>query len=168
MGAPPLDAEDIAQDALTAFALAYREGRYDRARGRLSTWLFAIAAHHVLRYRERTSRRERLAPSRPLESRDAAEIDGTGAGCDPRATEAWDQTWEAFVVDSCLARARRELSAEAMRIFDLVVLEERSPAEASEILGVEPRVVYNAKHRVLERLRRFRQELEAEGEGTPA
>lgn len=168
MGAPPLDAEDIAQDALTAFALAYREGRYDRARGRLSTWLYAIAARHVLRHRERTSRRERLAPTRPLESQDEMEFEGAGMGCDQQATEAWDQTWEAFVVESCISRARRELPAETMRVFDLVVLEEKTPAEVARTLGIDPRAVYNAKHRVLTRLREFRRELEADTDEAPS
>jgi len=35
IGVPAAEAEDVAQNALLAFALAYREGRYERSRGRL-------------------------------------------------------------------------------------------------------------------------------------
>ena len=43
MGLKGADADDAAQETLLAFARAYREGRYDSSKGRLSEWLFGIA-----------------------------------------------------------------------------------------------------------------------------
>ena len=43
LGLAESDAEDVAQETLIAFAEAYREGKYDPAKGRLSHWLFGIA-----------------------------------------------------------------------------------------------------------------------------
>ena len=41
------DAEDMAQQTLLVFAEGLRGDRYDRAKGRLSSWLFGIAADQV-------------------------------------------------------------------------------------------------------------------------
>ena len=39
------DAADVAQEALTRFMTALREGRFDRDRGRLRSWMVGIARH---------------------------------------------------------------------------------------------------------------------------
>ena len=39
--------EDAAQDTLTRFVRSYREGKYDRDRGRLRSWIIGIARHCI-------------------------------------------------------------------------------------------------------------------------
>src|SRR5690349_6694570 len=51
MGLKQADAEDVAQETLLAFAEAYRGGKYDPAKGRLSRFLFGIAYRQALRGR---------------------------------------------------------------------------------------------------------------------
>ena len=48
MGLTPSQAEDAAQETLLAFAEAFRDGKYDPAKGRLNRWLFGIAFRQVL------------------------------------------------------------------------------------------------------------------------
>jgi len=151
MGLGPLDAEDIAQETLATFATAVREGRYDRARGRLRHWLFGIAHNQIRHHRRREARRHRIL------SRDEVEPDEMA---DPAASELWERSWDAFVAEACLRQVRVEFAPDTVRAFERVVLGERSPREVAPELGVDVKVVYNAKHRVLQRVREIRAELE--------
>lgn len=146
------DADDLAQEALIEFARAFGDGRYDRARGRLSAWLFGIALHCVLRHRQRAGR-GREAP--------LGDAEFWSLQVDEKSSDAaWDSEWERWVWQECLRRVRHEFEATTLRAFVLVAREERTPSEAAEELGVPIKAVYNAKHRVLNRLRELRVELE--------
>jgi RNA polymerase sigma-70 factor (ECF subfamily) len=151
VGVSPADAEDVAQETLAAFAKGLRAGKYDRERGRLSAWLFGIAYHRAARQRRRDARE----PEREDEAA-AAEIP------DERwASTAWDRRWQAHVLQESIRQARREFAAETFRAFELVVVRQRSPAEAAAEIGVPVKAVYNAKHRVLRRIRALSGALES-------
>jgi RNA polymerase sigma factor (sigma-70 family) len=164
MGVAPLDAEDVAQETLSAFAQAYRAGAYDPGRGRLSSWLFGIAHNQILRQRRRDAR-----PDRPLPTRDEGPEFWEDLPDEKAATRHWDRHWERFVIADCLRRVREEFPADSYRAFAMIVEESLSPAEAARALGVPVRFVYNAKHRILRRVRELRAEIEedAPGHGLP-
>jgi RNA polymerase sigma factor (sigma-70 family) len=145
------DAEDVAQDSLLAFADAFRRGQFDREKGRLSAWLFSIARHHVLRHREKVARRAASSARR-------AAADG------PTATAVEDhglrQFWEDALWESCAAWAAPQFEPQTYRAFELVVRDGLTPDEAAQTLRVNVQTVYNAKHRVLSRLRALRDDLD--------
>ncbi|NOT02634.1 MAG: sigma-70 family RNA polymerase sigma factor [Phycisphaerales bacterium] len=150
MGLSPSDAEDVAQETFVAFSIAFRGGRYRRADGRLSGWLFGIALRQSL-----NTRRRNLARERHVEP--AARADYWISAPDRRAAqEAWEQEWNRTVLNKCLKRARLEFSDQMFRCFDLVVLDGRSPEEAAQALNSTVKSVYNAKHRILKRVREMR------------
>lgn len=164
LGVPEGDAEDIAQEALLVFVKAYREGRYARERGRLGSWLFGIAHHKVFEHRRRQVRAESLQAA-------AAEAPPPAPAEDALAAQTWEREWERAFLEECMARVRREFSEEIYRAFELVVVGSLTPAEAATALGVPVKRIYNAKHRVLTRIRRLRADLEGEealpGSGAP-
>ena len=49
LGLRHADAEEVAQQTMTEFVRAYRDGRYDRSKGRLSSWILGIA-HNTVRH----------------------------------------------------------------------------------------------------------------------
>lgn len=51
LGFSHADAEEIARRTLAEFVRVYRAGRYDLAKGRLSSWILGIAHHVSLRVR---------------------------------------------------------------------------------------------------------------------
>ncbi|MFT3683880.1 MAG: sigma factor [Phycisphaerales bacterium] len=58
LGATSAEAEEVAQQTLAEFVQAFRLGRYDRTKGRLSSWILGIARNTtsgVLRRRGRES-----------------------------------------------------------------------------------------------------------------
>lgn len=156
LGVSHADAEDVAQETLLAFLETVREGRYERERGRLSHWLFGIAYRQALRQRRRDARPEYPAPSR---SGSRPFLDAVSD--EDRAADLWNRTWDWFLVRECMDRVRREFHPDMIEAFSKVVVEERTPAEAAAELDVPVKSVYNAKHRILKRIRELREDLEA-------
>ena len=149
-GLSPSDAQDLAQDSLAAFADSLRNGTYDRTKGRLSSWLFGIAYKHILRQRRRLARMEAAAGPNTGTSFWAQLPDKHAA------TTAWDREWENSLIRQCVDRARQEFPEATFHSFALVVLECRPPRIVAKDLGVSVKTVYDAKYRVLKRVRELR------------
>lgn len=154
MGLSQSDADDVAQETLLAFAESFRKGLYQPEKGRLSRWLFGIAYRQALSARRGEARRA----AQLVEQVDSAS--GLDAIADETATSIWDSEWEQALLSECLDQIRREVDTVTFRAFELTVREERPPATAAELLGVPIKTVYNAKHRILKRIRELRADLE--------
>lgn len=151
LGLSEVDAEDVVQETLLAFAEQFGAGQYDASKGRLSKWLFGIAYRQAQNHRRQLARHARVQPPNG----------GLSDVIDEQfTTQTWDEQWERAVLDQCLARVRNEVDADTYRAFELVTFDEKSPAEAANILGSPIKMVYNAKHRVLKRIRELRQSIE--------
>lgn len=155
MGLSAADAEDVAQDTLATFVEAFRAGRYDRSKGRLSKWLFGIALRVAFSKRRRAMRSARDIPFNPDDSDHAAPIDA-------QASREWNEAWEMSLYQLCLDRVRQEVEPMTMRAFELVVRGECSPADVAQKLNIPVKAVYNAKHTVLKRLRAHRSDIDAD------
>ncbi len=157
VGASPAEAEDVAQETLLAFAENYRNGKYDRAKGRLSHWLFGIAYRQIRREIRRQARRVATLPATGNGSFWSALPD------QQQASTVWDAEWEQALLAACIERAHREFEPRTFRMFELAVRLEWSPADVARELAVPVKAVYNAKHRVIKRIRELRAELEQVG-----
>ncbi len=147
------DAEDVAQETLATFAQSFRTGHYDRSKGRLSQWLFGIAYRKALDERRKGAKRY-TAPSSSI----AGNLDELVV--DEAVTASWDQEWEQSLLEQCLDRVRNEVEPISYEAFERVVKQNQDAAQAAQELGVNIKVVYNAKHRILKRIRVLRAELE--------
>lgn len=156
LGLSPHDAEDAAQETLLAFAEAYRRGQYDATKGRLSRWLFGIAYRQALRSRRDDARRVTRIADVAAKTELFADITD-----EESASRAWDREWEQAVWEECLRRAAAEFETPTMQAFELAVRSDRPVQQVAQDLGVTTKSVYNAKHRVLKRVRELRAEFEA-------
>ncbi|MBL8878773.1 MAG: sigma-70 family RNA polymerase sigma factor [Phycisphaerales bacterium] len=154
MGLSQFDADDVAQETLIAFAEAFRKGQYHPDKGRLSRWLFGIAYRQALTARRGDARRA----ARLVQPSDSTNF--LDALADETATGMWDAEWEQALLNECLDQIRREVDAITFRAFELTVQEDIPPGDAAETLGVPIKTVYNAKHRILKRIRELRAEFE--------
>lgn len=147
------DAQDAAQDTLLAFAKAYRQGRYDRAKGRLRTWLLTIATNKIRDLQRR--RCERLMG----ESGDGtAFIDRIP---DERSmSDVWEAEWKQAIIRQCLDYVRPRVEPTTMRAFELLAIEGVSGEEVATQLGISRNAVYQAKSHVLSHMRAYQQQLE--------
>ncbi len=156
LGLPEDAADDLAQETLTAFLRAYREGRYDRSRAKLRSWLFGIAHKEALRLRRDLARRPRQGPDfqdqttffSALPDRDSLQ-------------QTWDDQWDRHTLDRCLRRARAEFEASTFEAFELAAIRSVPPAEIASRLSMSRNSVYIAKHRVLSRLAELQSEFES-------
>lgn len=147
------DAEEVAQTALVEFMEGYRAGRYDRSRGRLSSWIIGIARHQIAkhaRFKGRAAENRGDSVLRQLD--DPAQATRLWAAEQQRVTIA--RAWE------ILAAAGRT-SAATLRAFELVALRGIPAAAAAAECGMTIEDVYVAKSRVTRRLRELVEELTA-------
>lgn len=154
LGLTASDAEDATQESLVRFARAFREGGYERDKGRLRDWLFGIV------YRQVQDTQRRLA--RGAERAGQADSALWAALPDPHAASlSWQAEWERHVLQQCLRRVEQEVAAASYRAFMGVALEERPAAEVAQELGLSRNAVFLAKHRITKRVRELQAEFEA-------
>lgn len=155
VGASEANAEDVAQETLAAFAAAFRDGRYDPSKGRLNKWLFGIAYRQALRQRRREG-----GPEQPVSPGTSGALFWDNVPDENTATSIWQIEWEDFVLRECLARVRAEFEPSTIAAFERLARGQESAGEIAASMGAAVKTVYNAKHRVLRRVRELRSELE--------
>ena len=144
-GLDETDSADVAQETLTCFVQDYRNRKYDRAQGRLRSWLIGIARCRVADlWRSAGRRREFRGESAILDL--PAEVD---------ADSAWEEEERRFIFQQAIRELREStrFNERTIEAFERVVLR-REPVEAvSTQIGLTPQEIYNAKNRVVEKLR---------------
>lgn len=155
LGLAPDDAEDAAQETLLAFAEAFRAGKYDPNKGRLSQWLFGIAYRQALRLRRSNARR-----GATIHSKEEGTTFWSGLPDETDAGGIWEREWERAVLQACMERVQSEFEPRTLEAFEAVVRDDRAPSDVARMLDVPVKVVYNAKHRILKRIRELRAQYE--------
>lgn len=152
-GLGDFDAADVAQETLTCFVRDYRAGKYDRTQGRLRSWLIGIA-----RYRVADARR---AVGRRREYRGESAIVDLPADID--AESIWEAEQREFIFSEAISELRRtsRFSERTIEAFERVVLQREPVERVSVDLGLTAQEIYNAKNRIVQRLREIAQQLEA-------
>jgi RNA polymerase sigma-70 factor (ECF subfamily) len=145
MGLDSTDAADVAQDTLASFVKDYRRQRYDRTNGRLRSWLIGIA-------------RCRLADQQRLRGR-RRELRGDSAMHDLPDDVESEAIWEAeqrqYIFEQAVGELRRttRFNERTLEAFERIALRQEPVAVVSREMGLTPQEIYNAKNRVVERLR---------------
>lgn len=157
MGAGESNAADAAQETLLRFVKEYREGRYDRERGRLRNWMISMARSQLALDRRRASARREVGADPEALQEEAA---------DARWDPDWDRVWEEERRRAILREAFTRLGAEsqtgekAMQAFELLVFRAVPVAAVARELDMSINDVYQAKSRVTARLRGHLEALE--------
>jgi len=141
------DAEDVAQNALLEFSRAYRDGRYDREKGRLRSWLFGIVYHQLLGHLKKARRRET-----PASEHSGIDLLG-GLEAENTLQQAWDVEWEQTILRQCFSEIRRQVQSQTFQAFEEVALKQRPAGEVARDLGMTENAVYSARRRVTARMR---------------
>jgi RNA polymerase sigma factor (sigma-70 family) len=151
LGLSEQDAEDAAQETLISFSKGYRDGLYDPEKGRLRTWLLAIAGNRI---RDMHRRGEKNA--------------GAGANTqlfdnladDHSMSEAWEEEWRQAVLKACIAELRQQVEPVTLEAFELYALQGVAADEVARRLGISRNAVFLAKSRLLARLRDMQTQME--------
>lgn len=139
------DAADVAQETLTCFVQDYRAKKYDRTQGRLRSWLIGIARCRAIDLRRSKGRRREL--------RGESAIDQVSDDFDAEAV--WEAEQRRFIFEQAIAelRSSTRFNERTIDAFDRVVLRHEPVDTVAEELGLTAQEIYNAKNRVIERLR---------------
>lgn len=139
------DAADVAQETLACFVEEYRLKKYDRAQGRLRSWLIGIARCRLADLWRAAGRRRELRGESAIVSL-ADDFD---------EERVWDEEERRCIFQQAIRELREttRFNERTIEAFEAVVLQ-RQPVEAvSAKLGLSPQEIYNAKNRVVEKLR---------------
>lgn len=152
-----LDAEtaaEVAQNTLTQFARDYRAGRYDRSRGRLSSWIISIARHRIIDLQRARGRRGGARGSSGLVDLAASE----------EFTHVWDEERDQAIFDRAMAQLRRDTRTheQTLDVFERVALKGESAAAVARDTKRTVDQVYRIKNRVIEKLRALVIQIERE------
>lgn len=147
-------AEEVAQVTLSEFARDYRAGRYDRQRGRLSSWIIAIARHRIIDLQRARGRHAGVRGSSAI----------VHLPDEPELTQVWEQERDQAVFDRALHRLRAATRTEphTLEVFTRVALAGESPAAVAAELNISRDQVYRIKNRITERLRLLVTQVEQE------
>jgi RNA polymerase sigma-70 factor (ECF subfamily) len=153
IGLSSADAEDVAQETLTRVYVSFRSGTYHRERGRLRSWLFAIARNTIhdgfrVRAAQRISRGESVLIEMPA---------------DQDMESWWNEVCERELLQEALRCLREDTQFEpdTLTVFERVGLREESPATVAAELGMSVDSVYAARSRCVKRLRMIIEQLTA-------
>lgn len=148
------DSVDLAQQTLAEFSAAYRQGRYDRAKGRLSSWLIGIARNLAMEMRRRARVRQAAGGSAADEVA-APEAEGE------HLSRVWAKEREAAILGEALAvlRASPRMEAHTMRAFELFALQGVPAEQVAAQCGMAVDTVYVVKNRLTKRLREIVRDL---------
>ncbi|HMN96133.1 MAG TPA: RNA polymerase sigma factor [Phycisphaerales bacterium] len=139
------DLEDVVQSSLWTFLASWRQGQYDRARGRLSGFLITILRSRIID--QRRHRQRRVQASESLDS--VSEI-----ADDSAVAKLWMDERQLQIVLAALEELRRcGVDDRTIKAFELYALRGVPVAEVAANLGMTADDVYSAKYRVSKRLR---------------
>lgn len=153
LGATASEAEEVAQQTLAEFVQAYKLGRYDRGKGRLSSWILGIARNTTLSL-VRRSRRDGVSAG-------LVDAESTAAGDEDSLRRAWIDERDRVMLLRALGALRDESSIDdrTLTAFELVALRGVPAAEVGVQCGMSVDQVYVAKSRVAKSLRTVVQQM---------
>ena len=146
-GLQPADADDLAQQVLSAVAAAVDRWRPDPARAKFRTWLNRIA-HNLI-----VNALTRRAPDRASGDESAHDMLSQQAAPEGPDSELLRIEYRREVFQWAARQIRAEFQPETWMAFWHTAVEGRSVAEVADLLGKKAGAVYAARGRVMLRLK---------------
>jgi RNA polymerase sigma factor (sigma-70 family) len=144
LGMPEHHISDLVQQVLTGFFAVQPRFVYEPSLGRFRGYLKTCVVNEIRRVRERDAAAQRR-------ERDHARIE---QNTDPAIDHEWDREWERQQLDLALERVREHYRGNTtFQAFYAVVVLRRSPEAVAAELGLSRDSVYQARTRILARLR---------------
>ncbi len=143
LGLPRPDADEAAQETMLQAFRDYQQGKYDRSKGRLSSWLIAIAHHRIIDIQRKRGRDRRNAPDDQIDTIPHTDVE-----------HAFDAALERIVFESAWSWLLQNTNArdDALRAFELTTMRGVPIPEAASQCAMTVDQVYVARSRVAARL----------------
>ena len=145
-GASAVDAEDIVQDVEMALLKALDGFEYDASKGRFRAYL-RVAVVRIMG--KRASKEEKRAQVLDPES-----FDYMSAVQEAQNDDRWEREWRMHRLRWALREIAGEFEQVTLDAFQMHALAGKSVEETAETLGISKASVYQAKSRVLKRVKK--------------
>ncbi len=152
-GLSPTEADDILQDVLLALTDSMKRFEYDPARGSFRGYLKTITLRAVY---------ARFRQKRPVSTQTVVEEPGGDLAAEMDAI--WEDEWRQHHLRRAMDRIPSEFSEPDVAAFRAYAIEQRPVDEVAAALGRSVDQIYQAKSRVLRRVRELvAEQIEEEG-----
>lgn len=143
MGLDHAEAEDTVQATLAAFFEAYRDGRYDRDRGRLSAYIITILRSRAIDARRRAVVRKQTPHT----------VEAVGSLSEVHIEKFWRDERQHQILRQALDELKRlGTDGRVIEAFELYGVRGVPIEQVTARLGMSRAQVYQAKYRVTRRL----------------
>ncbi len=141
------DAADLVQEVMGEVAKSIKRFEYDPQIGKFRSWLYKIAKRKISRIHKKQARQ-------PIASGQSGAFRMIANQPDSHneVQEFWDREYQRHLIDWAAENVRPHIKEATWRAFWLTSVEEQSPQEVAEQLGMSVGAVYVAKSRVTKRL----------------
>jgi len=153
LGLSAQDADDVAQETMLRVLDEYRQGRYDRERGRMRSWLLTIARTKIADvHRKRGVRKEARGESAMITCPDDAELE-----------DLWLSERRRVILREALAdlQSHSKTADKTIIAFEKLVFHRQSVSDVADELEMSENDVYLAKSRTTKRLKKTVEHLES-------
>lgn len=150
-------AQEIVQDVMLTVFEQREVFHYDPARGRFRNWLHRVVNNRVAERRRAPDRRDR-APGG-----DSSRLPAEPADEHLAPDAVWEESFDRAVLAAMVEVVRRETNPRDFVAFELSALHDRSPGDVARLTGMSRNMVYKARRKVLQRLRRLAGDYANEG-----
>ncbi len=144
-GASAVDAEDIVQEVEMYLFKAMEGFEYDAAKGRFRAYLRSAVVH--------AAGRRAAKEARQGEAVDPEAFDYLTAVREANEDDRWEREWRLHRLRWALRQVAPEFAKKTLEAFQLHVLADRPARETAQQLGLSEASVYQAKSRILKRVK---------------
>jgi RNA polymerase sigma factor (sigma-70 family) len=144
-GASHADAEDVVQEVEMYLFKAINDFEYDARKGRFRTYLRSAVVHAL-------GRRASKQAGQPA-ALDPQTLDYVSSEKEASADARWEREWQLHRLRWAMQSIAGEFEPLTLRAFEMHVLGGRPVAETAGELGLSKASVYQARSRILKRLR---------------
>lgn len=155
-GASDADAEDVVQEVEMYLFKALSNFEYDARKGRFRAYLRAAVVHAL----GRRANKQAAAPT----VLDPHNFDYVAGHQDASQDARWEREWQLHRLRWAMQTIANEFEAPTLKAFELHVLAGRSVDDTATELGLSKASVYQARSRILRRLKEQLAALDPDGE----
>jgi RNA polymerase sigma-70 factor (ECF subfamily) len=156
-GLQDADAADLTQDVLRSVAGAVGRFHYEPGRASFRGWLFTVVRNRLSNFIRGEQRRGRTKNG-PAAQQALAEV----AAPAEDVAGLWDREYERRLFDWAAEQVRADCREQTWQAFWRTAVEGKGGQEVARELGMSTAAVYLAKRRVMERLKAYLRQLQAD------
>ena len=148
------DSADIVQNVFLSVTKALQTFEYNPEKGRFKAWLFTVLRNAINSHYRKQNRT-------PAPASDSFVLEKLEATPSEEEQEVWERDYQLRLLHWAMEKIEPEFSPRSWQIFQRAAIDEHSPEDIAQDLGMTKNAVSVQKFRVMQRLRQKLQSIDA-------